>query len=180
MVGLLKKSMLVACCSMAIPGAAVAANQGTLGSTSTGSVDISATVPGRVQISGLTDLAFGTVDPASPASKAEDLCVWSNTSGKGYQVTATGSGASNAFTLSDGTNTLPYAVEWSGTAAAASGTAMTAGTALTGLTSTAVNPTCSTGAAATASLIVKMTSASLQAAVASTYNGTLTLVVAPQ
>lgn len=180
MVGLLRKGMLLACCSVAIPGAAVAATQGTSGATSTGSIGISATVPGRVQISGLTDMAFGTVDPASAASKNEDLCVWSNTSGRGYQVTASGSGASNAFTLSDGTNTLPYSVQWAGTSGQVSGTALTAGTALTGLTSTATSPTCSTGDSATASLIVNMTAANLQAAVASTYNGTLTLVVAPQ
>jgi len=180
MVGRLQRAMLVACCSFAIPGAAFAATQGTAGATSTGSVGISATVPGRVQISGLTDIAFGTVDPASAASKTEDLCVWSNTTGRTYQVTATGSGGSNAFTLTDGSNLLPYAVEWANSAAQTSGTALTAGTALTGQTSTATSPTCSAGASATASLIVRMTAANLQAAVASTYNGTLTLVVAPQ
>jgi hypothetical protein len=57
---------------------------------------------------------------------------------------------------------------------------LTSGTALTGLSSTATSPTCTAGAAATASLVVKMTAANLQAAVASTYNGTLSLVVAPQ
>jgi hypothetical protein len=180
MVGLLRKGMLVACCSFAIPGAAIAATQGTAGSTSTGTVGITAVVPGRVQISGLTDLDFGTVDPASAASKTEDLCVWSNTSGRAYQVTATGSGASNAFTLSDGTNTLPYSVEWADAAGQTSGDPLTSGTALTGQASTATNPTCSAGDATTASLIVNMTAANLQAAVASTYNGTLTLVVAPQ
>lgn len=180
MIKLLRKGMLLACCSFVIPSTAIASSQGTAGSTSSGSVAISATVPGRVQISGLTDLAFGTVDPASPASKNEDLCVWSNTSGRAYEVTATGSGASNAFTLTDGTNTLAYAVQWAGTSGKTSGSALTAGTALTGLTSAATDPTCSAGTPASASLIVNMTSANLQAAVASTYTGTLTLVVAPQ
>src|SRR6185312_11899402 len=115
MLGISKWSALLTCCALSLPGVAIAATQGTLGSTSTGSVSISATVPGRVQISGLTDIAFGTVDPTSAASQSENVCVWSNTSGRGYQVTATGSGASNAFTLTDGTNTLPYSVEWAGT-----------------------------------------------------------------
>lgn len=176
----LRKGALLAACALAIPSTALAATQGTLGTTSTGSVSIGATVPGRVQISGLTDVAFGTVDPTVPASSAENVCVWSNTSGKGYQVTATGSGASNAFTLTDGTGTLAYSVEWAGSSGQSSGSALTSGTALTGLSSTATSPTCSAGAAATASLVVKMTAANLQAAVASTYNGTLTLVVAPQ
>jgi len=180
MLGISKWSALLACCALAVPNAAMAATQGTLGSTSTGSVSISATVPGRVQISGLTDIAFGTVDPTSAASQAENVCVWSNTSGRGYQVTATGSGASNAFTLTDGTNTLPYSVEWAGSSGQSSGTALSTGTALGSLSSTAINPTCSAGPAASASLVVKMTAASLQAAVASSYTGTLTLVVAPQ
>ena len=116
MFGVVTRGALVACCSIAIPASAFAASQGTLGSTSTGSVGISATIPARAQISGLTDIGFGTVDPASAASQTEDVCVWSNTPGRGYQITATGSGSSNAFTLSDGTNTLPYSVEWAATA----------------------------------------------------------------
>lgn len=178
--GFFKGSALLACCALALPGTAIAATQGTVGSTSTGSVSISAVVPGRVQISGLTDIDFGTVDPTTAASSNEDVCVWSNTSGRGYTVTATGSGASNEFSLSDGTNTLPYSVEWADTSGQTTGTALTSGTALGSLTSTAVNPTCSSGPSATASLIVGMTAADLQAAVASSYTGTLTLVVAPQ
>lgn len=173
-------SMLGACTLLVVPGVANAATQGTLGSTSSGTVGISATVPGRVEISGLADIAFGTVNPAAAQAQNENVCVWSNTSGRGYEVTATGSGASNAFTLTDGTNTLAYSVEWAGTSGQASGTALASGTPLTGLTSTATNPTCSAGPTSTASLIVKMSAANLTAAVASTYNGTLTLVVAPQ
>ena len=171
---------LISACVLQISGVAAAATQGTIGSTSTGSVSVSATVPGRVQISGLSDVAFGTVDPTTAASSAQNVCVWSNTSGRAYNINATGSGASNAFTLTDGTNTLAYAVEWADSTAQTTGTALTSGTALTGLASTATNPTCSAGPARTASLIVKMTAADLQAAVASSYTGTLTLVVAPE
>jgi hypothetical protein len=174
------KRLLLAAALAFNPAFANAATQGTLGATSTGSVGISATVPGRVQISGLSDIAFGTVDPTVAASSAQDVCVWSNTSGRAYDLTATGSGASNAFTLSDGTNTLAYSVEWSATSGQSSGTALTPGTSLTALTSVATNPTCSSGPASSASLIVKMTAANLQAAVASSYTGTLTLLVAPQ
>ena len=180
MSGFVKGRVMLACASLAMPAAAFGATQGTAGATSTGSVSISATIPGRVQISGLTDVAFGTVDPTAPAASAQNVCVWSNTSGKGYSMTATGSGASNAFTLTDGTNTLPYSVEWAGSSGQSSGTALVSGTALGSLTSTATNPTCSAGPATTASLIVKMSAANLQAAVASSYTGTLTLVVAPQ
>ena len=178
--GFLKGGALLACCALVIPSPSLAATQGSIGSTSTGSVAISTTVPGRVQISGLTDIAFGTVDPTVAASSAEDVCVWSNTVGKAYQVTASGSGAASAFTLTDGTNTLAYDVEWADTSGQSSGTALATGAALASQVSTATNPSCSAGPAATASLIVKLSAANLQSAVAGAYTGTLTLVVAPQ
>lgn len=162
-------------------GTAFGATQGSLGATSTGSISINASVPNRVQISGLTDVSFLNQDPATPASNAQNVCVWSNTSTKGYNVTATGSGAASAFTLANGAATVPYAVEWAGSSGQASGTALATGSALTGLTSTATNATCSSGPGSSASLIVKMTAASLQGMqAAATYTGTLTLVVAPE
>jgi hypothetical protein len=126
-------------------------------------------------------VAFTNQDPASPASNAQNVCVYSNTSTKGYNVTASGSGSASAFTLSNGAATVPYSVEWAGTSSQSSGTSLTSGTALTGLTSTATNPTCSAGPSSTASLVVKITSASLQGMqAATTYTGTLSLVVAPE
>ena len=50
---------------------AQAATQGSLGSTSTGSVSISASVPSRVRISGLSDVALTNVDPSVDASNAQ-------------------------------------------------------------------------------------------------------------
>lgn len=161
--------------------AAYASTQGTAGTTSTGTVSISASVPNRVQLTGLSDVAFTNQDPATAALSAQDVCVWSNTTTRGYRVTATGSGASSAFTLTNASDTVPYSVEWAPTSGQSAGTALATGTALTGLTSTATSPTCSSGAATTASLVVKIAAADLQAMqAASTYTGTLTLVVAPE
>ena len=172
---------VLALASALVAGPGHAASDGTLGSTSTGSVSINASVPSRVRISGLSDVTLANVDPAVDASDTQDVCVWSNTSTKGYNVTATGSGAANAFTLAAGASTVPYSVEWSGTSGQTSGTGLTTGGALTGLTSTATNATCSSGPLASASLIVKIASADLQSMQAATnYTGTLTLVVAPE
>jgi hypothetical protein len=166
---------------MLMPGTAFAATQGTLGATSTGSISIGASIPNRVQISKLTDVSFTNQDPSVNASNAQSVCVWSNTSTKGYNVTATGSGTASAFTLANGALTVPYSVEWAGSSAQSSGSALTAGTALTGLTSTATNMNCASGPATSASLIVKISSANLQTMqAATTYTGTLTLVVAPE
>jgi hypothetical protein len=132
-------------------------------------------------LTGLSDVSFTNQDPATPASNAQNVCVWSNTATKGYNVTASGSGAASAFTLASGAATVPYSVEWAGSSGQASGTGLTSGSALTGLTSTATSATCASGASSSASLIVKISTASLQTMqAATTYTGTLTLVVAPE
>lgn len=158
-----------------------ASTQGSLGATSTGSVTITASVANRAQITGLTDVAFTNVDPASAATASQSNCVWSNTATKGYSITATGSGTSGAFTLANGSLSVPYSVQWSASAGQNSGTALTAGTALAGMTSTAANPTCSTGAATTSSLIISIAASNLQGMTSATsYTGSLTLLVTPQ
>jgi hypothetical protein len=161
---------------------ALASTQGSFGSTSTGSVTINASVPGRVRISGLSDVTFSNVDPSAAASNAQNVCVWSNTNTRGYTVTATGSGAANAFTLASAAlPAVPYTVEWASSSGQSSGTALTAGTTLSGQTSTAITSDCSAGPAASASLVVSIGSSTLQSMTAGvTYNGTLTLVVAPE
>jgi len=160
---------------------AMASTQGTLGTTSTGSITISVSVANRAQITGLSDVTFTNIDPATAASAAQNNCVWSNTATKGYSITATGSGTSGAFTLANGPLTVPYSVQWSQTSGQSTGTALTAGTALTGLATTAANPTCSTSPSTTSSLVVTISAPSLQSMVsATTYTGSLTLLVTPQ
>jgi hypothetical protein len=162
-------------------GSVSAATQGSFGTSSTGSISIGASVPSRVQLSGLSDVAFTNQDPTVAASNAQNVCVWSNSSTRGYNVTATGSGTGSAFTLSNGAATVPYSVEWAGSSGQITGTSLASGTALTGLTSTATNPTCLAGPSSSASLIVNISAASLQGMQAATnYTGTLTLVVAPE
>lgn len=176
------RGLLGACMAATLAhGNAWAASQGSLGSNSTGSISIGASIPGRVQLSGLSDVAFTNQDPSVAAANAQSVCVWSNTATKGYNVTATGNGAANAFTLANGALTVPYSVEWAGTSGQTSGSALTAGTALTGLTSTATSTNCASGPGSSASLIVKISSANLQSMqAATTYTGLLTLVVAPE
>lgn len=160
---------------------AFAASQGNLGATSTGTVTISASVPSRARITGLADVAFTNQDPATAASNAQNVCIWSNTATKGYTITATGSGAASAFTLTNGSGTVPYAVEWAATSGQTTGTALSTGTASASLTTAAINQTCSAAPATTASLIVNISTANLGTMSAGTsYTGTLTLVVTPQ
>ena len=171
----------VAALAVSMAGTANAATQGSLGATSTGSVSISASIANRVRISGLSDVAFTNADPSVDASNAQNVCVWSNTSTKGYRVTASGSGTAGAFTLANASLTVPYAVEWSASSGQSTGSTLTNGVAFTGLTSTATNANCASGPSSSASLIVKILSSDLQTMQASTsYSGTLTLLVAPE
>lgn len=170
---------IAACALVATP--ASASNQGSLGATSTGNVTITATVANRAQITGLNDVTFSNVDPGTTATNSQSNCVWSNTATKGYSITATGSGTSGAFTLANGGLSVPYTVQWNASANQTSGTALTSGTPLAGLTTTAANPTCSSSPTTTSSLIVSISSTNLQGMVAATsYTGTLTLLVTPQ
>jgi hypothetical protein len=176
-------SRLSAACIAAVlmDSSASAATQGSLGATSTGTVVINASVPNRVELSGLADVTFLNQDPAIAALNAQNVCVWSNTSTKGYNVTATGSGVANAFTLANGALTVPYGVQWAASSGQTSGTVLGTGVALTGLKSTATNLHCASGPSSTASLIVTIPTANLQTMqAATTYTGTLTLVVAPE
>jgi len=159
-----------------------ASTQGSFGATSTGSVNINASVPARVRISGLTDVDLTNSDPSADASVAQSVCVWSNTATRGYRVTASGSGAANAFTLANGAlPVVPYSVEWAGSSGQTTGTVLATGTPLTGLASSATTSNCAAGPASSASLIVKIGAPDLQVMPATTnFSGTLTLVVAPE
>jgi hypothetical protein len=156
-----------------------AATQGVVGSTSTGSVAITATVPNLVRISSLDDIALGTWSGSGDMTGSDNACVWSTT--RKYQITATGSGTAGAFTLTNGgatPSTIAYSVQWAGTSGAGSGSAMTSGTALTGQTTSTTSTTC--GGSTNSTLLIRVLDADLSSAPAATYTGTLTLVVAPE
>jgi hypothetical protein len=169
--------------SLTLAGPATAATDGQFGETSTGTVTINASVAGLVRISGLRDVDFTNHDPTAPATDAQNVCVFSNTDTRGYNITATGDGTGNAFTLSDGPlgDVVPYTVEWAGSSGQTTGTALTSGTALTGLTSTAAAVGCAIAPPSSASLIVSITAADLQTMPGgAAFTGVLTLVVAPE
>ncbi|WP_380785317.1 hypothetical protein [Sphingomonas sp. R86521] len=168
-------STLVAAPALAAP------TQGTLGATSTGTVTITVQVPSRVQITGLTDVAFGSVEPNAQAVSSQSNCVWSNTATKGYTITASGSGTAGAFTLTSGVLApVSYAVQWNQTTGQSSGTALAPAAVSTGFVSTATVPTCLTGPTTTSSLIVTIAPTQLATmASLTTYTGTLTLLVSP-
>ena len=130
-----------------------------------------------VQITKLSDIGIGVIaNLATDTTRPENVCIFSGRPRSGYNVQAQGSGASNAFTLASGTKTLAYEVQWAQTSGASSGTGLSSGVPLTGLTSTATDATCSSGPATAATLFVVVRSTAASSATAGDYTGTLTLV----
>lgn len=137
---------------------------------------------GNVQITGLSDVNFGTIANLSVDDvNAQSICVFSDTATKGYQITATGSGSSGAFTLSaSGGRRLAYDVQWNQQSGQSSGTQLTSKSTLTGQVTTATAATCSSAPSKTASLIVIERASVLSSAPAASYSGNLTLLIGPE
>jgi hypothetical protein len=172
-------------CLFGLGATAQAATQGTAGTTSTGTVVINASIAARVRISNLSDLTFADSDFApiigtgNSAQKTENVCTWSNNSDRSYFISASGSGAANAFTLASAANpVIPYSVSWAQTTGQTTGTALTAATKSSKFISSATTSNCSGGASAT--LLVSIAGADAEAMLAgAAYTGTLTLLMTP-
>jgi hypothetical protein len=83
-----------------------AATQGSTGSESEGSIDVNIALSPIVKVSGLDDINFPLWSGRGDLSEYDQICIYSNTGN--YQVTLTGSGSGGAFTVSDGSNIMPY------------------------------------------------------------------------
>lgn len=144
-------------------------------------VPTSAHAQSRVQISKLSDASFGTIaNFTADAVRRQDLCVYSSSPRRGYNVRASGSGPGGAFTIQNGGFTIPYEVQGADFAGSSFGYTLIANVLQTGAGSSASSPTCSSGPSVTASLIITIRAAALQNAMAGNYAGTLTIVIAPE
>jgi hypothetical protein len=135
----------------------------------------------KARITGLTDVAFGSIaNLGVDAVRSQSVCLYSSSSANGYNVTATGTGQGGAFALASGSLSLPFEVQWNSSPAQSSGTQLSPNTPLTGQVTTATQQTCTSGPATSASVVIVLRSSALASATAGTYNGALTLVVGPE
>ncbi len=135
----------------------------------------------KARITGLTDVAFGTIANISvDAIQSQSICIYSNSVTNGYNVTASGTGPGGNFQLLSGAQSMPFEVQWSAASGQSSGTQLSPNVPLTGQTSSANQQSCNAGPPSSASLIVILRSSALSSVTAGTYNGTLTLVVGPE
>lgn len=146
-----------------------------------GSAQPAGAAPKRVRITGLSDVAFGTIANLGVDDVgSQSVCIYSQTTTNGYNVTANGTGSGGAFQLASGANLLPFDVQWNSSAGQTNGTQLSPNVPLTGLVSSAMAQQCTSGPATSASLIIILRSAALASTTAGTYNGTLTLVFGPE
>lgn len=96
-------------------GNAFAKTDGTAGKTSTGNINVNATVPPLVKISPakLINIHFSSLDLSDPSFAYNELCVYSNIKGGKYRILARSQhGIGKQFRLTDGEDYLTYAVTW--------------------------------------------------------------------
>lgn len=135
----------------------------------------------KVRITALSDVDFGLVSNLqADARRSQNICVFSQSNGGRYSITASGSGAGSAFTLSNGASSLAYEVQWSGQSGQAGGTALAPNIPSTGETSAATQQSCNSGPSTSASLTIVLRSSALTQARAGSYSGSLTLLVAAE
>ena len=151
-----------------VPASAV--TQGSVGTTSTGTVDISVTVRAAVRISGLQDISLNTTQNSTAVGQTP-LCITS-TQQTGYRLEAVGSGTQGEFNLAAGGVNLPYRVYFSDQSNRQSLLANTATTLNT------ADQTLACKNANNAHIQVEVAPSSQQTP-PGTYTGTLTLVVVP-
>lgn len=167
----LTKKLLLAS-AMSLPLLAQAAVQGSLGATSSGSFSITAVLQDLVQVSSLDDLNLGTYSGSGNLTGTEGFCVYRNGTGA-YTATLTGSGASNAFTIASGANTMPYTITYNGTAIT------TGGTTATQTGNSTLTDCGGDDVANNATIVVDIDSTVLQSRPSGTYTGTLTILINP-
>ena len=135
----------------------------------------------KVRITDLSDVNFGLISNLqADARQSQSICVFSQSSGSRYSVTATGSGSASSFALSNGSSSLAYDVEWSDQSGQTGGTTLAPNVATTGRTSAATQQSCNSGPATSASLTIILRSSALTQAREGNYSGSLTLLVAAE
>ena len=165
---------------MGMTGAAWAASDGTVGATSSGTVDVLLVIPSLIQVVVEGDVDLGTFDPTAAADEtgAIGACVRTN-GATTYDITATSANDNaGAFRMSDGgTNFIEYTFNWDGVPLT-SGTLNNNGG--TGFARDNVGPGFSTcTAAGNGKIDVVVPEANMLGAEVGSYQDTVTLLVAP-
>ena len=159
----------------------MAATDGTLGITSTGTAVITLVIPQLYRISGIGDFAFGTYSGSGSMTANDDICVYSNSSNS-YKIRITDNTnmTANTFAVENTENThqVPMELRWNSTTGTAGNVAIAYNTPLTANGANAVSSDCSSGGLSS-NLQINFAQADLQSSFATAYSSTLTLLIEP-
>lgn len=154
---------------------AFSATQGTVGSSSSGSLLITVGIYDRIRISNLRDIS-GIFDGVNDFTGSTPVCVYRHGTGT-YSLYARGSGAGGSFLLTDGFNQVPFAVSYND---GSNKKDLSAGIVLNSLKGAdPASPSCA-NTGNNGELSVRISSQTLSSVPASNYAGVLTVVVSPE
>lgn len=134
----------------------------------------------KARLTGLADVSFGLIASFTDQTSSQSVCAFASSNTHLYSITAVGSGSTGGFTLASGSAQLPYEVLWADAPNQPGGTSLVAGSAAGGFASSTNQHTCNSGPPTTATLTIVIRSATLNAAQAGDYLGTLQITIAPE
>lgn len=173
---------LAVAAGVGVSGVAVAATNGTIGATSTGTALVQVIIPSLIRISVATDVLFGTYGTdfaigAGAVNQTGDACVSSNAGT--YTITASSANPDGvgAFRMKNTLNAdlVPYTVSWAGVALTENTSNNNGGA---GFARDNLGPGLD-ACVPVAKISAGINTADLETVTAGTYEDTLTLVVAP-
>jgi hypothetical protein len=154
------------------------ANDGNLGATSQGDLELDLSVLDSVEITSLNDIDFGSYGACITCdiNQGDAFCVYVN-GADDYTLTPTSTNGSFVLAGDNQADTIPYVVKLLG---AATGAAATTGTTYNSVSSTFQGAsTRNCGSANNASLDISIAESDIRAATTDTYTDTLILLVNP-
>ena len=155
-----------------------AANDGNLGSTSQGDLELNLSVLDSVEISSLNDIDFGSYGAGNTGgiNQGDAFCVYVN-GADDYTITPTSSNGSFALAGNNQADTIPYVVKLVGAATGAAAATATNYNAASATFQGANTRDC--GSANNACLDISIAESDIRAATTDTYADTLILLVNP-
>lgn len=162
-----------------------AATQGSVGTTSSGTVDVNVVVDQTIIIHNLRDYNFGLWNLGDGTlNDNDDVCIGKINFGSPYALRASGDGDGfdpAAFTLTNGSDQIYYNVYWNDEVGTGGNVQLSPGLILNGQTGSVASfaqnrNNCNRP---NANLEIEITNTELQTAIGGVYTGTLTLLVIP-
>jgi hypothetical protein len=142
---------------------------------------VSITIPPKIQISGLSNIAVPEFTGSGDSAASDDVCVYSNNATGNYQVTATGSGTGGAFVLDHATlsETVPYTAKWNDASGTTGNQALSSGVPLANQ-GNASSSALDCAGVPNANLEISVSEASMKANPSGNYQGNMAVLVEPE